>query len=320
MVTVANEAGSKGGRRTIANWAAILSLAASITTLVCLAALHVLSPEFDPSWRVVSEYALGGHRWALSLMFLAWATSSWGLALLMSMTAANDSTEAQPPTVPIEDLLRDLIPRVLATVVRRFHDFPGAEDAVQEAALAAAVQWPREGTPDNPHAWLTQVSFRSMADQVRSDSARRRRESDFAVRAAHRPESTHDAPAPQEDDTLVLLFMCCHPALSAASAIALTLRAVGGLTTAEIAKAFFVPEATMAQRISRAKQTIEHSEIPFELPTAAERAQRLRLSCTSCTSSSMKVIQARLEASFAEAICRTRQSAWLGCSTVYNRR
>jgi RNA polymerase sigma factor (sigma-70 family) len=169
-----------------------------------------------------------------------------------------------------------LIPRVLATVVRRFHDFPGAEDAVQEAALAAATQWPREGTPDNPHAWLTQVAFRSMADQVRSDSARRRRESDTALQTARWSESTHDAPAPRDDDTLVLLFMCCHPALSKASAIALTLRAVGGLTTAEIARAFFVPEATMAQRISRAKQAIQRSDIPFELPTPEQRAQRLR--------------------------------------------
>ncbi len=194
----------------------------------------------------------------------------------MSMTPPNASTAGQPSVITIEDLLRTLIPKVLATVVRRFHDFPGAEDAVQEAALAAAVQWPREGVPENPHAWLTQVSFRSMADQVRSDSARRRRECDFAVQAAHLSEPAYDSSAPQEDDTLVLLFMCCHPALSAASAIALTLRAVGGLTTAEIAKAFFVPEATMAQRISRAKQTIERSELPFELPTAEQRGQRLR--------------------------------------------
>jgi predicted RNA polymerase sigma factor len=194
----------------------------------------------------------------------------------MDTAAPSAPTAGQPSAIPIEDRLRELMPRVLATVVRKFHDFPGAEDAVQVAALAAAMQWPRDGMPDNPRAWLTQVAFRSMADQVRSDSARRRRESHFALEAASQSESTHDAPASGEDDTLVLLFMCCHPTLTTASAIALTLRAVGGLTTAEIAKAFLVPEATMAQRISRAKRTIERSEIPFQLPTPEERADRLR--------------------------------------------
>ena len=163
----------------------------------------------------------------------------------------------------------------LGTVVRRFRDFAAAEDAVQEALLAAAMQWPREGLPDNPRAWLTQVAFRRMADHIRSESARRRRESEVALEAAHTAELTAIETAPQEDDTLVLLFMCCHPALTPASAIALTLRAVGGLTTAEIAHAFLVPEATMAQRISRAKQSIKNSGIPFQLPTTEERAQRL---------------------------------------------
>jgi RNA polymerase sigma factor (sigma-70 family) len=171
-----------------------------------------------------------------------------------------------------EHLLRELTPQVLGTVVRRFHDFAAAEDAVQEALLAAAVQWSREGTPTNPRAWLTQVAFRRMADHIRRESARRRRESDVAQEAA---ELTFIEPAVQEDDTLVLLFMCCHPALTAASAIALTLRAVGGLNTAEIAHAFMVPEPTMAQRISRAKQSIKNSGIRFELPTNEERAQRL---------------------------------------------
>ena len=178
--------------------------------------------------------------------------------------------------VPIERLLRELTPQALGTVVRRFRDFAAAEDAVQEAALAAAMQWPREGLPDNPRAWLTQVAFRRMADHIRSESARRRRESEVALEAAHTSEATAFETAPQEDDTLVLLFMCCHPALTPASAVALTLRAVGGLTTAEIAHAFLVPEATMAQRISRAKQSIKKSGIPFQLPTADERAQRLR--------------------------------------------
>jgi len=180
----------------------------------------------------------------------------------------------------IEHLLRKWTPQVLGTVVRRFRDFAAAEDAVQEASLAAALQWPREGIPDNPRAWLTQVAMRRMADHTRSESARRRRESEAAHQAAqeaaYTAESTAIETAPQQDDTLVLLFMCCHPALTPSSAIALTLRAVGGLTTAEIASAFLVPEATMAQRISRAKQTIKTSGVPFRLPTTQERAQRLR--------------------------------------------
>jgi RNA polymerase sigma factor (sigma-70 family) len=182
----------------------------------------------------------------------------------------------QPSNLPIERLLRELTPQVLGIVTRRFRDFAAAEDAVQEASLAAALQWPRDGVPENPRAWLTQVAFRRMADHIRSESARRRRESELALDPALKPEAAAVDAAPQEDDTLVLLFMCCHPALTPASAIALTLRAVGGLTTAEIAHAFLVPEATMAQRISRAKQSIKDSGIPFELPTAGERARRLR--------------------------------------------
>ena len=183
------------------------------------------------------------------------------------------------PADQLGHLLRELTPQVLGTVVRRFRDFAAAEDAVQEALLAAAIQWPREGSPDKPRAWLTQVAFRRMADHIRSESARRRRESEVApvdLVAAHTVEAAAFETAPQEDDTLVLLFMCCHPSLTPASAIALTLRAVGGLTTAEIAHAFLVPEATMAQRISRAKQAVKNSGIPFQLPTTGERAQRLR--------------------------------------------
>lgn len=182
----------------------------------------------------------------------------------------------QPLDIPIERLLRELRPQALGTVVRRFHDFAAAEDAIQEASLAAALQWPRDGLPDNPRAWLTQVAFRRMADHIRSECARRHRESEMALGAVHTIEPTAIETGQQEDDTLVLLFMCCHPALTPASAIALTLRAVGGLTTAEIARAFLVPEATMAQRISRAKQSIKNSGIPFQLPTTEERAQRLR--------------------------------------------
>ena len=179
----------------------------------------------------------------------------------------------------IEQLLRELTPQVLGAVVRRFHDFAAAEDAVQEASLAAALQWPNEGLPDNPRAWLTQVAFRRMTDQIRRDSARRIRETEVIRDQGGQPEPSIEPNVdltPDEDDTLVLLFMCCHPSLTQSSAIALTLRAVGGLTTAEIARAFLVPEATMAQRISRAKQTIKTSGIPFQLPTVAEYAQRFR--------------------------------------------
>jgi RNA polymerase sigma factor (sigma-70 family) len=170
---------------------------------------------------------------------------------------------SQPFGIPIEHLLRELTPQVLGLVARRFGDFAAAEDAVQEASIAAVIQWPRDGVPGNPRAWMTQVAFRKMADHIRAESARRRRETE----AAEEDPSSSTGPAfdnaPHEDDTLVLFFMCCHPALTSASAIALTLRAVGGLTTAEIASAFFVPEATMAQRISRAKQSIKESGIPW---------------------------------------------------------
>ena len=174
-----------------------------------------------------------------------------------------------------EQLLRELAPGVLGAVIRRFRDFAAAEDAVQEALLAASVQWPREGVPDNPRAWLIQVAGRRMTDHVRSEIARRRRETAAAAeidQVAKAPEIDADV---AQDDALILLFMCCHPALTPSSAIALTLRAVGGLTTAEIANAFLVPEATMAQRISRAKQNIKSSGVGFQLPTHQDRAQRL---------------------------------------------
>jgi RNA polymerase sigma factor (sigma-70 family) len=182
----------------------------------------------------------------------------------------------QPLGIPIESLLQELTPQVLGAVVRRFGDFAASEDAVQESLLAAAMQWPREGLPDNPRAWLTQVAVRRMTDHIRSESARRRREHETALETVRTSESRAVETEPREDDTLVLLFMCCHPALTLSSAIALTLRAVGGLSTAEIANAFLVPEATMAQRISRAKQSIKISGIPFQLPTHQEQAQRLR--------------------------------------------
>jgi predicted RNA polymerase sigma factor len=179
-----------------------------------------------------------------------------------------------------EPLLRQLAPQVLGAVVRRFGDFAAAEDAVQEALLAAALQWPRDGLPDNPRGWLIQVAARRMADHIRGETARRRREAAAFAMGGPSEERMVVAPAseapPEEDDTLVLLFLCGHPALTAPSAIALTLRAVGGLTTSEIAHAFLVPEATMAQRISRAKQAIKASGVPFRMPaTEAERADRL---------------------------------------------
>ena len=175
-----------------------------------------------------------------------------------------------------ERLLRDLAPQVLGVVIRRFRDFSAAEDAVQEALLAASVQWPAEGVPDNPRAWLIQVAIRRMTDHVRSESARRRRETAAVMELDHLAPAAEIGDDTEQDDTLILLFMCCHPALTSSSAIALTLRAVGGLTTAEIANAFLVPEATMAQRISRAKSSIKSSGVPFRLPTDEERAQRLR--------------------------------------------
>lgn len=174
----------------------------------------------------------------------------------------------------LEPLLRELAPQVLGAVTRRCGDFAAAEDATQEALLAAALRWPAEGVPDNPRGWLIHVAARRLTDQWRADAARRQREAFLFPEADGEPVAPPPGDA-EQDDTLVLLFLCCHPALTASSAIALTLRAVGGLTTAEIAHAFLVPEATMAQRISRAKQSIRSSGLPFELPEPHERADRL---------------------------------------------
>jgi RNA polymerase sigma factor (sigma-70 family) len=178
-----------------------------------------------------------------------------------------------PVEVPrVEDLLRELAPQVLGTLVRRHGQFDASEDAVQEALLAAAQQWPEAGVPDNPRSWLVTVATRRLVDEWRSESARRRR--DETVAAMELPDPGQPS---GQDDTLPLLFLCCHPSLSEPSQLALTLRAVGGLTTAEIGNAFLVPEATMAQRISRAKQSIKNSGIPFDLPPEPERADRLRV-------------------------------------------
>ena len=175
-------------------------------------------------------------------------------------------------------MLHELSPQVLAALTRRFGSFDTAEDALQEALLAAATQWPEQGVPDNPRGWLITVASRRLTDQLRSDLARARRET---AAAALLPPIELVAPAADEDlpseadDTLTLLFLCCHPSLSPASQVALTLRAVGGLTTAQIAQAFFVPEATMAQRISRAKQSIKSAGGRFDMPPESERAERL---------------------------------------------
>ncbi|WP_433164320.1 RNA polymerase sigma factor [Kribbella sp. CA-247076] len=178
----------------------------------------------------------------------------------------------------LELLLREQAPQVLSALVRHYGHFDLAEEAVQEALLAATQQWPDEGVPDNPRGWLIRVGSRRLTDLLRSESARRRREENAAQLAA--PEefvaSGPDIDDPGgRDDTLTLLFLCCHPALSPASQIALTLRAVGGLTTAQIAAAFLVPEATMAQRISRAKRSIKQAGSTFELPPEAERDERM---------------------------------------------
>jgi RNA polymerase sigma factor (sigma-70 family) len=174
-----------------------------------------------------------------------------------------------------EQLLRELAPQVLGAVARRFRDFVSAEDAVQEAMIAAFTQWPEEGIPENPRGWLIQVASRRMTDHVRSEIARREREAAVAQEDEIVVPTVDSESDMDLDDSLILLFMCSHPALTPSSAIALTLRAVGGLTTAEIANAFLVPEATLAQRISRAKQSIQDSGVPFRLPSQQERTKRL---------------------------------------------
>jgi RNA polymerase sigma factor (sigma-70 family) len=171
---------------------------------------------------------------------------------------------------PVEDLLHELGPQVLGALVRRHGDFAACEDAVQEALIEAALRWGERGVPESPRGWLITVASRRIADERRSEEARRRRE---GVAARYEPRAAR----PQdEDDTLTLLFLCCHPSLSPPAQIALTLRAVGGLTTPEIARAFLLPEPTMAQRISRAKQRIRAAGGSFRMPPESERAARLR--------------------------------------------
>ena len=174
--------------------------------------------------------------------------------------------------------MREITPQVLGALTRRHRDFAAAEDAVQEALLDASMQWPLQGVPGNPAGWLYKIALRRLTDHLRSDAARRRREAQIANELANEEllvSPIDEEFEPEQDDTLVLLFMCAHPSLTATSAIALTLRAVGGLTTGAIGAAFFVSEATMAQRISRAKQGIKESNVAFSLPSGPERAERL---------------------------------------------
>jgi predicted RNA polymerase sigma factor len=177
---------------------------------------------------------------------------------------------------PLEELLRRLASQVLGPLVRRYGDFARCEDAVQEALIAAADTWPGSGVPAHPLGWLSTVAARRYVDQVRADSARERRE---RLAFAATPRDALVAPPPDaepvSDDLLELLFLCCHPALTASSQLALTLRAVGGLTTGEIAAAFLVPEKTMGQRISRAKQCLREAGARFVLPPDPERGPRL---------------------------------------------
>ncbi|NEE01482.1 sigma-70 family RNA polymerase sigma factor [Phytoactinopolyspora halotolerans] len=173
----------------------------------------------------------------------------------------------------VDSLLRELAPQVVARLVRRYGDFDSCEDAVQEALLAAAQQWPVDGVPDNPKGWLVTVAFRRLIEMMRSDVARRRRE-ETAARLELREPSEPEGPG-AEDDSLILLLLCCHPSLTPPSQVALTLRAVGGLTTAEIARAFLVPESTIGQRISRAKQRIRTEGAAFRLPSPPELPDRI---------------------------------------------
>lgn len=173
----------------------------------------------------------------------------------------------------IEGLLRELAPHVLSGLVRRYGQFDACEDAVQEALVAAATSWTEDTMPENPKGWLRSVASRRLIDEIRSDAARRRREETAAALAGNAPEAP--SPATETDDTLAVLFLCCHPAVTPASQVALTLRAVGGLTTEEIAAAFLVPPATMGPRISRAKAQIKSAGATFAVPSDDERVTRL---------------------------------------------
>ena len=201
-----------------------------------------------------------------------------GRSTSISRTSRAEREGRSPLTAPeMEDLLRRLAPQVLGAVVRRYGNFDLAEDATQEALAAAAVRWPEDGLPDNPRGWLITVASRRLTDLLRSDSARRRREETVAGWALTErgAAGADERRSGDPDDTVVLLFLCCHPSLSVASQIALTLRAVGGLNTAEIARALLGSEQTVTRRITRAKQSIKDSGVPFALPSHDEMGGRL---------------------------------------------
>ncbi|MFE9823177.1 RNA polymerase sigma factor [Streptomyces sp. NPDC005791] len=184
--------------------------------------------------------------------------------------------EGPDTTTDLEPLLRAEAPQVLGALVRRFGRFDVAEDAVQEALLAASRTWPAEGVPENPRSWLIRIGYRRMVDLLRSEQARRRREQEVGMaELAMREPARQGGPAQETDDSLTLLLLCCHPALSPASQVALTLRAVGGLTTAEIAHAYGTAETTLGTRISRAKQQLVRAGARFTAPTAADRDTRM---------------------------------------------
>jgi RNA polymerase sigma factor (sigma-70 family) len=179
--------------------------------------------------------------------------------------------------VAVEDLLRQLAPQVLGALLRRYGNWEMCEDALQEALFEVSVEWERNGVPEHPRGWLVTVANRRMIDQIRRESARRDREDRVLLGAP--PAEFLRLPGDDDDidrdDSLILLFMCCHPALTAPSQIALTLRSLGGLSTQEIAGAFFVPESTMAQRISRAKQRIREVGASFSIPPPDELERRV---------------------------------------------
>jgi len=184
--------------------------------------------------------------------------------------------DAMPVTPAVEHLLRTEAPQVLGALVRRFGHFEFAEDAVQEALLAASQAWPAQGVPQDPRSWLIRIGYRRMVDLLRSDQARRQREQRTGLaEAVMRVPGRQPQPVPGTDDSLTLLLLCCHPALSTASQVALTLRAVGGLTTAEIAHAFGTSESTMGTRISRAKAQLAKAGARFTAPTDTDRSSRI---------------------------------------------
>jgi RNA polymerase sigma-70 factor (ECF subfamily) len=178
------------------------------------------------------------------------------------------------PGAEIEQVFRAEHGRVVATLARRFGDLDVAEDATSEALVVAVERWPREGLPPNPGAWLTTVAANKALDRLRREA---KRDAKYAEAVMISDDTPHEATGPVEDDRLRLIFTCCHPALAPENRVALTLRLLGGLTVAEIAHAFFVPETTMAQRITRSKAKIKQAKIPFRVPRTEDLAERVSM-------------------------------------------